>query len=306
MCGQEIKSTEALENHKRELEIRINDLSERRNSLISDIKQMQRDKQKVDQELNKLSSELNFLNNSVAELMSEKRAIENTERRIADINNSLNTTQSQMNQMGEPEHIELPEHFMETMSRIESDLTTWDEFEKLIADKENAENSIGYAQNELNKIRSAVEDLNKYIKLTGPTGKIYEEIMTRLAEQFSDNQVKYEVITYNFRKKDHLDLSLSFNNNGNWVGYQACSSGQQTVLDINFLSKIVTRMGILVMDEFLKHLDPMNHDICLETLASMNIGCILISSHMESITSFNNKSCKLELNDSGVTKITLE
>ena len=306
MCGQEIKSTEALENHKRELEIRINDLSERRNSLITDIKQMQRDKQKVDQELNKLSSELNFLNNSVAELMSEKRSIENTERRIADINNSLNTTQSKLNQMGEPEHIELPEHFMETMSRIESDLTTWNEFEKLIADKENAENSIGYAQNELNKIRSAVEDLNKYIKLTGPTGKIYEEIMTRLAEQFSDNQVKYEVITYNFRKKDHLDLSLSFNNNGNWVGYQACSSGQQTVLDINFLSKIVTRMGILVMDEFLKHLDPMNHDICLETLASMNIGCILISSHMESITSFNNKSCKLELNDSGVTKITLE
>jgi ABC-type lipoprotein export system ATPase subunit len=143
--------------------------------------------------------------------------------------------------------------------------------------------------------------------LTGPTGKIYEEIMNRLAEQFSDNQVKYEVITYNFRKKDHLDLASSYKNStGNWIAYQACSSGQKTVLDVNFLSKIVTRLGILIMDEFLKHLDPSNHEACIELIESMNIGCIMLSSHMETIAAFNNKSCKLELNDSGVTKIILE
>ena len=305
-CGQKIKNTEAIEKHKRELEVRINLLSDKRNSIISDMTNMQQEKSKVDQELGILSSEINLLNNTVADLMSEIRAIETTERKITDLTNYINQIQEQLNKMGEPEHVELPDHFMETMSRIETDLNTWAEFERLMVDKENAELTIGNAQNELNTIKAAVEDLNKYIKLTGPTGKIYEEIMTRLAEQFSDNQVKYEVITYNFRKKDHLDLALSFNNNGNWVGYQACSSGQQTVLDVNFLSKIVTRMGILVMDEFLKHLDPANHDICLETLSSMNIGCIMISSHMENITSFNNKSCKLELNDSGVTKIILE
>ena len=131
--------------------------------------------------------------------------------------------------------------------------------------------------------------------------------MTKLAEQFSDNQVKYEVITYNFRKKDHLDLASSYKNStGNWIAYQACSSGQKTVLDVNFLSKIVTRLGLLIMDEFLKHLDPANHEVCVDLISSMNIGCTMISSHMESIAAFNNKSCKLELNDSGVTKIILE
>ena len=149
------------------------------------------------------------------------------------------------------------------------------------------------------------KQVQRYIKITGPTGKIYEEIMTRLADQFSDNQVEYEVITYNFRKKDHLDLASKFKNNGNKIAYQACSSGQKTVLDVNFLSKIATRLGILVMDEFLKHLDPANHEICVDLIKSMNIGCTMLSSHMESIAAFNNKSCHLELNDSGVTKINL-
>ena len=305
-CGQEIKNTESLEKHKQELEQKLNELSQKQKELMSSLENMKENKFKVDQEKNRLTADLNFLNNELAKFMSEINNIDTTERNYYETKRRIDYCEAELLSTPKPEQVELPDHFMETMSRIESDLNTWTEFEKLIADKEQAENSISYAQNELNTITAAVTDLKDYIKITGPTGKIYEEIMTRLAEQFSDNQVKYEVITYNFRKKDHLDLSLSFNNNGNWVGYQACSSGQQTVLDINFLSKIVTRMGLLVMDEFLKHLDPFNHDTCIETIGSMNIGCIMISSHMESITSFNNKSCKLELNESGVTKITLE
>lgn len=305
-CGQEIKNTESLEKHKQELEQKLNELSQKQKELMSNLESMKDNKFKVDQEKNKLMTDLNFLNNELAKFISEINNIDTTEKNYHETKRRLEYCEAELLSTPIPEQVELPEHFMETMTRIESDINAWNEFEKLIVDKEQAENNISYAQNELNNIMSAVTDLNKYIKLTGPTGKIYEEIMTKLAEQFSDNQVKYEVITYNFRKKDHLDLSLSFNNNGNWVGYQACSSGQQTVLDINFLSKIVTRMGLLVMDEFLKHLDPYNHDTCIETIGSMNIGCVMISSHMESITSFNNKSCRLELNDSGITKITLE
>jgi ABC-type lipoprotein export system ATPase subunit len=155
-------------------------------------------------------------------------------------------------------------------------------------------------------LQSQSQNLQDYIRLTGPTGKIYEEIMSRLASQFSDNQVIYKVERSTFRKKEHLDLSSYYLNNGNEVSYQACSSGQKTILDINFLSKIVTRMGLLVMDEFLKHLDAKNHDICIDMLKEMNIGCILLSSHMESVPAFNNKSITLELNESGVSKIQMK
>ena len=64
-------------------------------------------------------------------------------------------------------------------------------------------------------------------------------------------------------------------------------------------------MGLLVMDEFLKHLDPFSHDLCLDCISQMNIGCIMISSHMESITAFNNRSLKMSLSG-GKTNITFE
>jgi hypothetical protein len=36
----------------------------------------------------------------------------------------------------------------------------------------------------------------------------------------------------------------------------------------------------------------------------MDIGCTIISSHMESIASFNNRTFNLNLNDSGITIIS--
>ena len=72
---------------------------------------------------------------------------------------------------------------------------------------------------------------------------------------------KYEVIRTRRGKVEHLDLGSHYiNDGGNEVSYENCSDGQKTILDINFLSKVVTRMGLLVMDEFLKHLDAKNHE----------------------------------------------
>lgn len=305
-CGQEIKNVDVLNKHKEELEQRLNELRNKHNSFKRELDILKNKRIQADELYKQINTELNKLNENLANLISEKKTIETTKNNYNDLLNNLSKCKNNLENTDVPEKVELPEHFMETMSRIESEINVWNELENLMNDKKTAEYNINLAKTELNKISDSVDELQKYIKLTGPTGKIYEEIMTKLADQFSDNQVKYEVMTYNFRKKDRLDLALSFNNNGNWVGYQACSSGQQTVLDINFMNKIITRMGLVVMDEFLKHLDPYNHDVCIEAISNMNIGCILLSSHMETISSFNNKSCNMELNNSGITKITLK
>ena len=174
-----------------------------------------------------------------------------------------------------------------------------------MADKNRVMSELTTYQNEISVLSSKMSNLQSYLDVTGPTGAIYNEILTRLAEQFSDTLVHYEVKKYTNRG-DHLNLESQYFNNGNWVDYGACSSGQKTVLDVNFLQKIVSRLGLLVMDEFLKHLDPENHDICLEMISQMNIGCIMLSSHMESVAAFNNRSCRLSLNTSGLTQINFE
>lgn len=305
-CGQALKSGGDLDKHKAELETKLRELGAKKDALTVEIAEIQERKKDTDRLMTEYRGRMQILNNEITSLMSEKRALYDSRKAVSDNKIALAECHRVLNAMGIPEQVILPDHFMETMAKLDAGINAWMTYEDLGRDKEKAEASIYYCQSELDRIALEVQELQRYIKITGPTGKIYEEIMTKLAEQFSDNQVKYEVVTYNFRKKDHLDLASYFYNNGNWVGYQACSSGQKTVLDVNFLSKIVTRMGLLVMDEFLKHLDPGNHDICIDLIKSTNIGCTMISSHAESIASFNNKSCRLELNASGITKISLK
>jgi DNA repair exonuclease SbcCD ATPase subunit/UDP-2,3-diacylglucosamine pyrophosphatase LpxH len=297
-CGRPLDNQEAIETHKAELDRKLQDLTMKwreQDSLIRNT--LNEDPDKVRE----------LTNSEIAGLMAEINSQNNTYSELKGVDQNLQYIESELRSLGtEPSKVELPEGFMEEMGRIESSLSEWYQYYSLVADRNRALDNIKYCQNELQKINSELQDLQDYIKLTGPTGKIYEEIMTRLAEQFSDNQVKYVVERTTFRKKEHLDLASYYLNNGNEVSYQACSSGQKTILDVNFLGKVVTRMGLLVMDEFLKHLDVKNHDICIDMLKEMNIGCILLSSHMESVPAFNNKSLTLELNESGISKIQMK
>jgi hypothetical protein len=305
-CGQPIKNSESLEQHKAELDKRISELLIQQDNIYKYFSKLGLGREIIDSK-GGFAGIVSGYNQEIASRIAELDGQRRTYQELEQAKKNLSFVKSQIDSIGEePEKIELPDNFMEVMGKIEADLSIWNEYNSLCNDKLNAENKMKNCEKELISLQNEITDISDYIKLTGTTGKIYEEIMNRLANQFTDNQVKYEVMVYKFRNKDHLDLASYFINNGNQVGYQACSSGQQTVLDINFLSKIVTGMGLLVMDEFLKHLDPLNHDLCIDAVSQMNIGCVMLSSHMESIAAFNNKSIKMELNESGITKLTCE
>lgn len=305
-CGQPIKNSESLEQHKAELDKRISGLLIQQDNIYKYFSKLGLGREIIDSK-GGFAGIVSGYNQEIASRIAELDGQRRTYQELEQAKKNLSFVKSQIDSIGEePEKIELPDNFMEVMGKIEADLSIWNEYNSLCKDKLDAESKMKNCEKELISLQNEITDISDYIKLTGTTGKIYEEIMNRLANQFTDNQVKYEVMVYKFRNKDHLDLASYFINNGNQVGYQACSSGQQTVLDINFLSKIVTGMGLLVMDEFLKHLDPLNHDMCIDAVSQMNIGCVMLSSHMESIAAFNNKSIKMELNESGITKLTCE
>lgn len=304
-CGQAIKSGDHLEQHKAELDQKINALVEKQNLVYQEFWNFGiQDKAEID---SGCRNTLNQYNSEVSLELSKKNDYRGLLRQEQELQGRLGQVEQTLLGVGpQPEKVELPANFMEEMGKIETDLSTWQQYDSLISDREQALTSIQRCQKEMDMMSQAVDAYQAYIKLTGPTGMIYKEIMTKLAEQFSDNRIRYEVVQSTFRGKDHLNLESSYILNGNEVRYVNCSDGQRTLLDVDFLSKVVTRMGLLIMDEFLKHLDAANHDVVLDMIGQMNIGLILISSHMESIPAFNNKSLRLELNESGITKITMK
>lgn len=307
-CGQPIKNPETIDKYKKDLEEKMTALMNEKGGLESELKVLEEKKINVDPLLVSLRRAIKVRREEIVRIRTKLEQAKEYDHEVGEQEKILRFLNSEVERLGRkvPERVELPEDFILKMTELERAITGWEEYESLVSDKMKQEQAALKLEEQVEASKNSLGDLITYNKLTGPTGKIFEEIMTRLASQFSDNQVKYEVNTYTFRKVDHLDLVPSFNNNGNYVSYQGCSSGQKTVLDINFLSKIVTRMGLLVMDEFLKHLDPENHDTCIELIGGMNIGCIMLSSHMESIAAFNNKSCDLGLNDSGMTTINIK
>jgi len=298
-CGQVIKTSETMEAHKTELLNKVEELKPKINELKQEIQNLEYLKNNSDQEYQNINLEITKLNSEITKRMSEIQEYNLVSSNIQKDNNSLLTTQNTLNSLGVVEKVELPDNFMNMMSEIESGILAWNMYESNINDKIQKQNEFNQYISEYNRLNSCLSELDAYIKLTGLTGIIYEEIMNKLKVQFSDNLVNYTVERRGKGNKEHLSLIPQYINNGNYTDYSAASSGQKTLLDLHYLSKIVSRLGLLILDEHLKHLDSSNADIAVEMLKDMNIGCLLLTSHMDSLSAFNNKTCKLSLNNSG-------
>lgn len=301
-CHQPIQTSEAALEHKKALEQKIEELRVKKVTLDSELEELKVAWENSTNLYQTVSQRITDLNKQVSVLMSEINHISQVERDLENAKNKAATVEDNLKKLVKPEEVYLPDNFMSTMSLIEFNLSAWNSFETYSEDLATRQKELDSYKEAITDIQEKQAELQKYINMTGPTGEIYYEILTSLAAQFSDTNVNYVVKKYT-KFGDHLNLESQFNNNGNWVDYAACSSGQKTVLDVHFLQNIVTRLGILVMDEFLKHLDPQNHDICIDMISDMNIGCIMLSSHMESVATFNNKTCKLSLNHNCMSEI---
>lgn len=302
-CGKPIENSADLESHKKEISDKMVALRDELTALYKELWEGGvKDKNDIS---SGCKSALGAIQNQLLDL-TQKEAVQN--RNLADmkrIEQDLGETERLFSTLGpEPPKVELPFDFWDTLRNIQGDISKWEQLDLIQHDKSLTQASIQKCEGELNTLDQKTKQYQAYIKITGSTGLILKEVMEKLANQFSDNQVSYEVRQYTFRGKEHLSLESYFRLGSNRVAYDNCSDGQRTLLDVDFLSKIVTsKIGMLVMDEFLKHLDASNHDVVIDKIKQMNIGCTVISSHMESIAAFNNKKLLLSLNDSGITTI---
>ena len=289
--------------HKTELLQKVEQIRPQIESLKQEIQNLEYQRDNSAQEFQNINSQISQLNSEVSTRMAEKTRQTQVNAEISRTNNNLMNLQNTLNNLGVVEKVELPENFMQIMSEIESGLMAWNIYETNINDRNKHVQELSKYQEELNRINNCLGDLDAYIKITGPVGLIQEEIMNKLKDEFSDNLVRYVITRKGKGNREHLSFSPQYFNGEYFVEYMAASSGQRTLLDLHFLSKIISRLGLLVLDEYLKCLDPQNTDQAIELINNLNVGCIFISSHLESIAVFNNKTCRMSLDEHGHTKI---
>lgn len=307
-CGQAIQTTQAMENHKNELLRKVEELKPQIEELKNEISELLRQKENSDQEYQKINSDIASLNTEISKRMTEKNNQAIVENDIIKYSNNINELQKELNNLGIPEKVELPDRFMERMSEIETGINAWNLYETTESDKLGLEKEYNEYQDKVSEINNILNQLSAYLKLTGPVGVIFEEIFNKLCEQFSGTMVKYAVERKGKGAREHLSLVPYFNNAGNWVNIFMCSSGQRIMLDLDYLGKIIgpSSLGILILDEFLKPLDSDKLEVAIEMLKDMNIGCMMLTSHAESIPAFYNKTCIMSLDNDGKTNIILK
>lgn len=305
LCGHEI-AVKDLSEHKQALDQKLSDLVKAVNDIYLEFEQNGiTDKSEINSGCTKL---VMSLNSEISEKMSELREQGRLGSEVTSGERLLKDIEERLLSLGSiPEKVELPERFLEQMGEIESQLGIWKQYNDLALDKEQGLRRKEELTHDLEMIKEVLREFQCYIELTGTCGKIYEEIMNSLSTEFSDNRVVYEVERVKGRgsRTEHLNLTSYFVLGDNKVAYQNCSDGQKTFLDVDFMSKVLTKVGFLVFDEALKYLDSQKLDEVLEIIGQMDVGLVLLSSHVETLSKFNNKTMELSLNESGVTQVKL-
>ena len=304
-CGQVIKTTEAMENHKNELLREVEDLRPKIQSMGVEIEDLRRQIETGGEEYSAISQQISGLNARVSKALSEKNERERTNQEIQQLRDKINKANTELNNLPVAVKVDLPDDFMQRMAEIEAGITSWNIYETSAADKYQKEQELEKLNSELLSFSNGLGELESYIKLTGSTGKVFEAVMGKLATDFSNNTITYSVLHKGKGNREHLSLVPSFNNNGNLVAFPFCSSGQQCICNLDFLSHLITVLGVMSFDEFLKNLDAERSEIAIDLIKNLPVGCIFLTSHLESVGAmFHNKICKMELID-GKTKITL-
>lgn len=299
------EKTKLLENRKAELKATLDEKMKEYNSVASEIKILEEQKNNSESEFNNINNQIQLYNGKISDLKFEIKMQENTKNTLQNEKQKLETATNQLNRLGCPEKAELPSDFMQKMSELNNGISIWSQWEIDNNEKNRVETEITNLQSQMQDVVNQITALESYIKLTASTGLIYKEVMEKLTSKFNDSYVRYEVYNFESRGKQHLTLMPQFCIGSDWVSYEACSGGQKTIIDIHLLSKIINGAGLLILDEFLKHLDQTSLDLAIETISSMNVGCVMLSSHASNIIAFNNRTCELKLDNTGHTIINI-
>ena len=300
VCGSVMKTPE---EHKKEIEDKLEQLRSDWVKKNKEVKEKEAQKNKAQETLDKLNQQKREYQNKISEIYVARERINSLKNDIRSGKEKIETYKKEIDNIPKVEKVTLPDNFNETQSRIRMKIETWSAWESYNNDREKSTKSaeeIKKKMEVLGKKRSVVE---RYYRITGPGGEIYEEVIKKFATTFSDNLVKYDVGLETWRGKQRLKIDPYYNNGSNWVGLKSCSSGQKGVVGVHFLSKIINgRIGALVMDETFAKLSPDTFEIVMETLQKMDIGLVMLSAHQESVPNFYNKKMNLQLID-GKTQV---
>lgn len=205
------------------------------------------------------------------------------------------------------EEVKVPLDLNDKINKAAADIAKYHEYHKQLDEVNKLQAEADTMKEDLQQLDDKLTKWNQYSEVMDLNGIVYEQLLKQLADKFTTTEIKYEVDSGVYRNKRYIEFySYYVMPSGRKRIYDSCSSGQKIICDLDFLSKLFSvQVGLLVMDEYLKHLDEKNFPKACDILKNMNVNTIILSTHDDNLTSYNRR-INLRLNERDQTIIVNE
>lgn len=309
VCDNPINN-EKSEKLQKDINAKLNEVREECKELLLKLKDYS-DEEKGDNYFKELIEKLKMnLSDAEDEKMLLKNKISQYEIAKNDYDNELLKLKKVeddilLHENKKPKEVKLPLNLSELEYEVASKISKYEDYEKELKSYKEKCQLIDELNSEYNKMINESEKYKQFSELTQRNGKVYEEILKKLAEGFSESDIQYKVDSGVFRNNRFVKFNSFYRVKDKLRIYESLSDGQKTVCDLDFLSKLFSvQVGLLVLDEHLRHLDENNLPKAAEILKNMNVNTVIISTH-DSNFSLYTKRVLLELDSNGATKSTI-
>jgi DNA repair exonuclease SbcCD nuclease subunit len=177
-----------------------------------------------------------------------------------------------------PKFAEFTENDLKSLLDSKDKLALIEKYKSINSDISKINSEISVTKSLISSSESKVTDISNYVWYVCKSGPIYKDILDSLCESWSNDNVKFSVYEGKWRGQDYLDLKISYLKGTNWQDYSESSSGEKSYMDIMFIKSVTANSGMLILDEFLRHMSNRVTELALDEIRSMNNKLFILSS----------------------------
>ena len=283
-CGQPVHDNQLLEKTEKELSI----LLANREATIELDKQLQDKltiaKNSSETDIPKLASAESELRDLIAKVEHAQKTQEslNLERdKVAKLESDL----AKLPQLDEYAIMADYRELADKTAALKVDNAKFQELNKTYLNVKQSEEGLEKAENSKLASEELIKDYTDYVSLFHPTGSVVKSVFSKIAEVMSDTKFIVRTVKTLASKETRIDFDIDYQVTSDLLlPYSELSGGQKTLVDMIFLKKLFKMsggVGMLLLDETLRDLDPDNLEYVSHELKSCNAQTVILVTHVE-------------------------
>ena len=163
---------------------------------------------------------------------------------------------------------------------------------EVISKRKVIEEKIKDAEKGLESSLALTTSMEEYARLFHPTGDVIKSVFLKVAQNLTSNDYVVSTIKTLASGEDRIDFDMKMMVDGGLIDYDSLSGGQKVMCDMFFLTRLFEmsgNVGLLMLDETLKDLDPNNLESASQMIKSAPINTVLLVTHSESFNNYDYK-----------------